>query len=636
MTDGGAAQRALGSLLLPRPQRLRREEGTWALPSTLTVHGPGEVLSGVALRRSMDVLHAAQHAVARTNDGAAHVRLRLEPLGLDTALATEHARQAYALHVTRDGVTLSAPSVVGLEYALYTLAQLIELAPRGASGLELPCLRIEDWPDFAARGVMLDISRDKVPTLSTVQTLVDRLASWKVNQLQLYMEHTFAYVGHERVWRDASPFTAEEIRALDAHCAERHVELVPNQNSFGHMHRWLAHQPYRALAECPGGFEHPWNWSGEPYGLCATDPATLRFLEGLYDQLLPNFRSALFNVGLDEPLDLGHGRSRAACEARGAGRLYLDFLKAVHARVHDRGRTMAFWADTIVKYPELIAELPGDVIALEWGYEAAHPFAEHLALLSAAGAQCYVCPGTSSWNSLSGRTQNAIENAAGAARAGKAAGARGLLMTDWGDHGHLQPLCVSYLGFVLGAALSWNTTDAERPQDLDMPGLLDVHAFADRASGLGRVACDLGNAHLHAGSLRPNSSVLFWSLIKPERLFSPPGVTRETLERTLQYVAAVSAPLDRARPLGAESALSLEELGYARDLLRFACHLGVARSSLGTSAALADLPYSLRAELRADSGALVERHRSVWSARNRPGGLDDSARRLTDVLRALS
>jgi hypothetical protein len=483
---------------------------------------------------------------------------------------------------------------------------------------------------------MLDISRDKVPTLATLQMLVDRLAHWKVNQLELYMEHTFAYAGHEIVWRDASPLTPDELRSFDAYCAGRHVELVPNQNSFGHMHRWLVHEPYRKLAECPDGFEHPWNWKGEPYGLCATDPASLGFLEGLYDQLLPNFRSRLFNVGLDEPLDLGCGRSKVACEARGAGRLYLDFLKAVHARVKSRGRTMAFWADTITSSPELLAEVPKDASALEWGYEASHPFAEHLAALRGAGLECYVCPGTSSWNSFAGRTHNAIENIAKAAREGKAAGATGLLITDWGDHGHLQPLSVSYLGFLLGAAVGWNVADAERPFELDLPRLLDVRVFADSASVLGRAAYDLGNAYQHAGSLRPNASVLFFSLLKPERLFSPPGVTRETLEQTLAYVERAGEALPCARPLTTEGALAVQELGYARDLLSFACRLGMARSSLADPNALALLPRPERADLASTLGGIIARHEALWAARNRPGGQLDSARHLTRLLEALT
>ena len=116
-------------------------------------------------------------------------------------------------------------------------------------GAALPLLEIDDYPDFPARGVMLDVSRDKVPTMETVYGLVDWLAGLKINQFQLYTEHTFAYRQHPKVWAEATPFTSEDILALDAYCRERFIELVPNQNSFGHMHRWLKHPKYGHLAE---------------------------------------------------------------------------------------------------------------------------------------------------------------------------------------------------------------------------------------------------------------------------------------------------------------------------------------------------------------------------------------------------
>src|SRR5690606_12223219 len=154
------------------------------------------------------------------------------------------------------------------------------------------------------------------------------------------------------------------------------------------------------------------------------------------------------------------------------------------------------------------------------------------------------------------------------------------------------------LGLLLGAAFSWNVSDAERPFELDVPALLDAHAFRDAASVLGRVAHDLGNAYREAGSLRPNASVLFWSLLKPERLFSPPGVTRETLEHTLSSLERAGEPLPRARPGTADGPLIVEELGYARDLLRFACRLGIARSTLADPVALAEFPPEARGRLK--------------------------------------
>ena len=66
---------------------------------------------------------------------------------------------------------------------------------------------------FAVRSYMLDISRDKVPTMGTLKQLVDILEKFNYNQFQLYTEHTFAYAKHKAAWGAASPMTASEIRA---------------------------------------------------------------------------------------------------------------------------------------------------------------------------------------------------------------------------------------------------------------------------------------------------------------------------------------------------------------------------------------------------------------------------------------
>ena len=180
-------------------------------------------------------------------------------------------------------------------------------------------LEICDAPCVGVRGFMLDVSRTRVPKLNELFALVDMLAHLKYNHLQLYTEHTFQYEEHETVWRGCSPITPADVHALDAYCFARHVELVPNQNSLGHMHRWLKHDAYRPMAELPGGMEHPFVAPGvcEPFGMCASDPVCVPFVQGLHTELARHFRSRRFNVNLDEPMDLGMGRSKAACAAAG-------------------------------------------------------------------------------------------------------------------------------------------------------------------------------------------------------------------------------------------------------------------------------------------------------------------------------
>ncbi|MFQ5959919.1 MAG: glycoside hydrolase family 20 zincin-like fold domain-containing protein [Candidatus Methylomirabilales bacterium] len=629
------------SLLLPRPQHAEPMSTRFAVPDEPVISlasGPPSLMAtaerlaaalttaGRRPRWSPSVPHEAGHH-------RADITLRLEPAQLPQS-------QSYRLTVDEGGITVTGTDAPGLFYGVCTLIQLIRLHTSGTPGaqLSLPGLRIADWPDFSHRGVLLDVSRDKVPTMETLFDLVDLLASWKINQVQLYMEHTFAYRGHEVVWQHASPFAGDEVEALDAFCQARYVELVPNQNSFGHMHRWLIHEPYRRLAECPDGIAHPFSPNQEPYGLCPVDPGSLALLADLYDQLLPHFSSRQFNVGLDETFDLGQGRSAASCKAKGLGRVYLDFLKEIHHLVTQRGRAIQCWSDMLRQRPELIGELPKDIIVLEWGYEADHPFIEHSRLFRSAGLTVYVCPGTSSWNSLAGRTENALANLRSAATAGRATGAVGFLTTDWGDNGHLQPLPVSYLGLLAGAGLSWCSADAADPMRVDIPALLNAHAFGDQAGVMGRLAYDLGNTYVQTGTLLQNSSALFHLLIFADRSLTRPGLTGltiESLEKTLAYVDRVMTPLSTARMVRSDAENIVAEFHWLADMLRLACRLGIARLQGDPHTSVSRLPAATRTALANELGVLIERHRELWRRRNRPGGLDDSARRLQHILTLL-
>ncbi|HEX2877238.1 MAG TPA: family 20 glycosylhydrolase [Polyangiaceae bacterium] len=616
------------SLLCPRPRNL--ESGSGEL---LLSHEPKLELGGQegspAAGRLERLLRGARLAAA--NAESVSFSLELEPGDAES--------EAYNLEIDVAGARISASSKAGLFYGVCTLGQLLELGARaGRPGtVSLPVVRIQDQPSFARRGVMLDISRDKVPTLETTLQLVELLASLKINELQLYMEHTFAYAGHEKVWENASPFTAADVRTLDAFCRERHIDLVPNQNSFGHMQRWLAFEPYRSeLAEAPNGFEHAWNPTREPYGLCPTDPRSLAFLNDLYDQLLPHFTSRTFNVGLDETFDLGLGRSKEACEARGTERVYLDFLKEIHETVGRRGFTMQFWGDIIIKRPELIPELPKDAIAMEWGYEHDHPFAENVAKFAAAGLRFYVCPGTSSWNTIAGRTENALLNIASAVKHGAQHGALGVLNTDWGDNGHLQPLCASYIGFLAGAAMSWKAEDAQAPLELPIAEWLDSYVFSDRDKRLGALTRDLGNAYRELGCRPHNASALFYFIAgRPGQPIQLPGIEAQHFDAGLAYLARIDAELARVAPLDVESRRSQAELVWASDLLKAACRIGKARLGIGFDEPVSKLAPGLRESLASELAPLIERHRALWLGRNRPGGLRESAGQIERVLEQL-
>jgi hypothetical protein len=540
-----------------------------------------------------------------------------DQVGLALRVAPERTPvpQGYRLHISPSGIVVEGHDPAGVFYGVCTLVQLVRQA-----GRTLPCLEIQDWPDIAARGVMLDISRDRVYRMDYLYELIDRLAGWKVNQIQLYTEHTFAYRNHPEVWKNASPMTAEEILALDAYCRERFIELVPNQNSFGHMERWLPLERYAPLAETFDWYDTPWNGLRlkGPFSLAPEVKGSFELVSSLYDELLPNFTSRMFNVGCDETIDLGQGASREICAARGKGRVYLDFLLRIYQDVTRRGFTMQFWGDILNnEHPDLVADLPRDLIALNWGYEANHPFDVEAGRCASYGVPFYVCPGTSSWCSLAGRTDNALGNLLNAAENGIKFGAIGYLNTDWGDRGHWQVPPVSYLGLVAGAAFSW-ALDANR--DMDVPAVVSAFAFEDPSGVMGRVAYDLGNIYQVPGVAIGNGSVLFWVLqttLEEARAYRAP---QGAMQKTLEAIDAAIAPLDEARMARPDAALIRREFNLTARLMRHAARRALLLEE-GDHEALCQ-------DLARDMQEIIPEYSAVWLERARPGGLSDSVARL--------
>lgn len=522
--------------------------------------------------------------------------------------------EGYTITIDADGtVMIEAADPAGLFYAHTTLAQLARVHDGS-----LPVGVVRDWPDLPVRAVMLDISRDKVPTMDTLFALIDRLASWKVNQIQLYSEHTFAYRDHEVVWRDASPMTAEEIRAVDAFCAERHVELVPNQNCLGHMHRWLQHDEYRHLAMAPTE-DQP---DRAPTTIEPLNPESLALVRSLFDELLPNFsRRRYVNVGLDEPWELPPTRIDD----------YLDWVRVLRALPELDGREMLIWGDILGGEPDRIRALPERVTVCEWGYDAGHPFASRAATYQECGTPFWVAPGTSSWLTLLGRTTNMRANCAEAVDAAVAHGGGGMLNTDWGDSGHLQYLPISDPGLAYGAAVAW-CVDANR--ELDLAAALSTHCYDDPTGALGEALVELGDLYLKLTPQMGNVSTLVLHLYWPHLVagrWPLKGVKAEEYAAVQDHLVTLRALLATARPSRADGGLVLAELDNLIALVSVLCTDGRARV-IGDGT-LAAVPADERARMADALRPVIAEHERLWLARNRPGGLTDSLAWLRHLLR---
>lgn len=434
--------------LIPQPQQLTLGQGTWHL----TGHTP-MVLHDSCPPEWMEALRPlVEEVTART--GFALPVLRSLAMETDCVLLScaNLPEEAYRLSICPKGVLMEAGSLRGALYAVSTLRQILR-----CKGSALPYLDIQDQPAFAQRGYYWDVTRGRIPTLQTMKDRVDQMVLYKLNQLQLYVEHTFAFRNMTEVWTGADPLSAQEILELDAYCRQHGVELVPSLSSFGHLYHALTSQSYADLCELPDSQGQPFSWLDRMmhHTVDVSNPKALDLVTSMLDEYLPLFSSQQVNICCDETFDIGRGRNRQRAEAEGTGALYVEFLKKVMDHVQKRGRRVLFWSDIILQHPETLSQLPDDVILLNWYYDA-EPNEEHVRIHRDSGKDFYMCCGTSAWNRFVNDYDMAYLNISRMAELGQRYGATGLLNTDWGDLGHLNHPAVSLMPIIWGANFGWN------------------------------------------------------------------------------------------------------------------------------------------------------------------------------------
>lgn len=366
--------------------------------------------------------------------------------------------QGYKIAIEKTGVTIAGNGLPGLFYGIQTLRQILT-----EYGAELPCCTIDDSPDFPVRGFYHDATRGKVPKLETLFELADKMAYYKLNHLELYVEHTFAFAELSDVWAGSDPLTAEEILRLDDYCKKRYIDLVPSLSTFGHCYHLLRSKRLEHLNELNiKASDLPFYFHDRMahYTLNCSAADSFKLVEGMIAKFSPLFSSKYFNICCDETFDLGTGKNAAKAKKHGKGRLYLDFLGKIAGAVQKQHKIPMLWGDVVLHEPGLIAEFPKGAIALNWDYSTeckyrpCEPFAENK-------IPFYVCPGVHGWNTFLNNINNACQNIWNYASAGRKNGAIGFLNTDWGDYGHVNLFFNSMHGMSYGAAVSWNVDAAK-------------------------------------------------------------------------------------------------------------------------------------------------------------------------------
>jgi len=349
--------------------------------------------------------------------------------------------QGFMLAIEEDSLHLSSRTEQGLFYGCLAYEQIARQANEDGS---LLAVEVIDWPVLENRGLMLDISRGRVYTLDYLKQLVSKLAMLRINVLQLYIEHTFAFSFLSEVHQGSDPITAEEIRQLDRWCKDYYIELQANLQSFGHCNRLLTTKGFRHLRE-----------SDLYWTLSPAVEETYSLLDRMYAEFLPNFSSSVLNIDSDETYDLGSGKSASMVEKEGKGEVYLAHLLRLRKLAAKQGKTLMVFGDVILRHPELLEQIPNDIVFLDWIYDP-HDEYSTPRKFAASNRTFWVCPGTGAWNTLFPRQDGAVKNIQNLTMEGIRQGAEGMLLCDWGDHGSYTPPAFSLAAFAVAAEVSWS------------------------------------------------------------------------------------------------------------------------------------------------------------------------------------
>lgn len=543
---------------------------------------------------------------------------------LDQTLETER----YKILIKPKQIIVTASTLNGAFYGIKTLQQILKEE-------DIPCLEIDDYPDLEVRGVMLDISRSKVPTFSTLKKLVDKFATLKLNHLQLYVEgFSFEYNSFRKeIEINNNYLPLSDFKELQEYCIDNFIDLVPNQNGFGHMADWLALDEYKHLAECPDGF-FIWGAHRPTSTLDATNPQSIELVKKMYDDMLPHFKSNYFNMNFDEPFELGHGKSKEVVEELGEAKVFIDYFTKLSDYVKDvHHKIPMLWGDVLLKHPEAISNLPSDVIFIDWGYNHRHDFDTHGKILKETGLKFIMAPGTVSWGNILGNYLDMEGSIAHAAEAAKKHNANGLIVTDWGDIGHLQYLPASYPGFSYAAIKAWSDGD-----DTDI--LEGINLFIDDIK-LSELILKLSKFIPLEGEYRDYGCRLFYTILWAEhasRYENPKEFFLEKMKYNLiddENVTKLRKFFDEALFIleENENVLEVNELKNSIFLLKTLLDINVKLTSIYNNQNEDEIDFQNEISLLE---IYSNTHLKLWDARNIHAGYKMSNQRILWLMQVLA
>jgi len=443
--------------LLPQPQQVRYEGGSIPISGLMIAYvsppSPEDRFAGEELARGLKEKTGLTIQITDSSSGAARLIVLTrtgapDPLPGSNEKAGPDSREAYRLTIDGNGVQIAGRSSAAVYYGVETLLQLVDGT---ASAASFPRVRIADWPTLAYRATLVDVgSEGPMCTVEQVKKQIDLLARFKANQYFFYSEANIELDGYPLLNPDAR-FSKDQVREIISYARQRHIDVVPAVELYGHLHDLFRIERYSDLADFPHGGEfNPEN------------PKTSSLLEDWIGQIADLFPSPFVDIGFDETFAIEKAADRAGPGVTPV-KLFIRQLNGVANLFRKRGKQVMAYGDIMVKFPDIISQLPPGLIALAWYYDPGHDpeYKRWLDPLVAHHVPHMVVPGVSSWSEIAPDFDMTFANVDTWLTAGRKSGALGMVNTVWTDDGQVL-LQMSWPGFAYGVAAAWQTAPMQR------------------------------------------------------------------------------------------------------------------------------------------------------------------------------
>ncbi len=442
--------------ILPTPQQVEFTEGyfTWDDNVVLTYDASDAEINQIVtmFRNDLDQISGRKVLFSRGVIKGMHF---IELVKTDHLGVSENEDQAYRLTVNSNFIRLEATTNTGLFYATQSLKQLYRYAYLKSPNntIVIASMTITDWPNFKVRAWQDDISRGPIVSMHYLKRLIPQMAECKLNAFSLYTEHTFKTKCHPDI-APTDAFTAEEIKELEDFCKPYHIQIIGNQQCFGHFEEILSNPFYSHLADT--------KWNLNP----ARDE-TYKFLEDHLREVARAYKSPYFNINCDETESLGQGAAKAYVDSLGAETVYYQHVNRVNRMLRPYRKRVMMWGDIADQHPEILDNLDKDIFLIAWSYVGIDSFDDFLQPYVKSGRNYFVAPGVSLSERVWPKHYEFKKNIANLCRDGYKNGALGVINTCWDDFGESLINSALY-GLALGAERSWNAaSQQERSTETD-------------------------------------------------------------------------------------------------------------------------------------------------------------------------